>query len=291
MKDRIQGSTRLFAIFGHPLTYTLSPAFQNAGLAALGLDAAYVPMPVPPAGFAAAFCGFQALESSLGANITNPHKQAVLPLLDRISPEARAIGAVNTVWRQGRRWAGGNTDWSGFLAAASAMGEKPLAGRRAFLLGAGGAARGLAYACLKGSARQVLVLARRPAQARQLALALDPQARRVKAAPLDLALLDSAQAGDWLINTIPDPGFSRRCGLALAGKPRLRVFDIVYQPLLTPLLASAKKGGHQALGGLGMLLEQGAQALEIWSGKEAPRQAMARALQAALRQRKDLTKH
>jgi shikimate dehydrogenase len=291
MKDQIQGSTRLLAIFGHPLTYTLSPAFQNAGLAALRMDAAYVPMPVAPSGFAAAFRGFQALESSLGANITNPYKQAVLPLLGRVSPEARAIGAVNTVWRQGRLWAGGNTDWSGFLSAAAALGARPFAGRQVVLLGAGGAARGLAYACLKGGARQVLVLARRPSQARQLALAMDPKARRLRAAALDLSLLKSCPAGSWLLNTIPDPAFSRRCGLALAGLPRLKVFDIVYQPLLTPLLAGARKGGHQALGGLGMLLEQGAQALEIWSKAKAPRPAMARALQAALRRRQDLTKH
>jgi shikimate dehydrogenase len=198
---------------------------------------------------------------------------------------------VNTVWREGPRWVGGNTDWSGFLAAAGALGKEPFAGRQVILLGAGGAARGLAYACLKGGARQVQVLARRQGQAAELVAALHPRTRSLQAAELDLTRLKSAQAGDWLINTIPDPAFSRRCGRALAGRPMLKVFDIVYQPLQTPLLAAAKQSGHQTLNGLGMLLQQGAQALEIWSGEKAPRRAMARALRVAMALRQDLTKH
>jgi len=109
----ISGTTRLIAIFGHPLTYTLSPAFQNQGLAQLGCDMAYVPLPAEPASFEAAFLGFKAAQNAVGANVTNPFKQAVTPLLDRISPEARAIGAVNTVWRKAGKWRGTNTDAAG----------------------------------------------------------------------------------------------------------------------------------------------------------------------------------
>jgi len=139
MSCQISGNTQWVAIFGHPLTYTLSPAFQNAGLEALRFNAVYLPVPVAPGGFEAAFRGFQAGENSLGANITNPFKQAVIPLLDSISPQARAIGAVNTVWRKGRRWMGGNSDWAGFLASAADLGAHPFSGRNVILLGAGGA--------------------------------------------------------------------------------------------------------------------------------------------------------
>jgi len=171
----IRGETRLLTIVGHPLAYTLSPAFQNAGLRKVQANMLYVPLPVEPDRFERTYQGLLRLPEFAGGNVTNPFKLRVMPLLGRLTPEARAIGAVNTVWREGRRWVGHNTDWLGFLRAAGGPGA--FRGRRVWLLGAGGAARGLAYACLKDAAAELRVLSRRPAQGAELCRDLDPKGR------------------------------------------------------------------------------------------------------------------
>src|SRR5689334_9998263 len=139
----ITGRTRVAGVVGWPVSHSLSPAMHNAAFGALGLDWTYVPFAVPPERLAAAVAGLTALGFA-GANITIPHKQAVMSLVDEMSPAARAIGAVNTLIMNGKVY-GDNTDWTGFLRALRDVGCEP-AGSRAVVLGAGGAARSIVYA-------------------------------------------------------------------------------------------------------------------------------------------------
>nr|MBE9135238.1 shikimate dehydrogenase [Tychonema sp. LEGE 07196] len=111
----IQGTTKLLGVIGHPVTHSLSPAMHNAAIAHLGVDFVYLPFPVKPEDLKAALAGFAAIDLR-GFSITIPHKQAILPLLSEVSPIARAIGAVNTVYRTDKGWCGTNTDVEGFLA-------------------------------------------------------------------------------------------------------------------------------------------------------------------------------
>lgn len=263
----IQGKTRLLAIFGWPLTYTLSPRFQNAALQARNIDAVYTALPTESeAAFLALARGLLASPQFLGANITNPYKQAALRLPLRLSPAARAIGAVNTLVRGPRGWEGHNTDAPGFLAALTEA-RFSLRGRRALILGAGGAARALAWACGQAGASTVGVLARKAAQAGACARL---GGRAGWAGSLDPATIRQASAAaDLVVNTLPGQELGRRVGRALSIRSGLAV-DISYTPTETAFCAEAKRRSRKTQNGLPMLLAQGSFAFELWTGKKAP---------------------
>jgi shikimate dehydrogenase len=273
--------TGLLGIFGWPLALPYSPAFQNAALKSLGLPALYLPFPVEPKDFARRFKALARLPQFWGANVTLPHKVAAWKLTrGNWTPEARAIGAVNTLYKKNGRWRGHNSDAEGLVLSLKAAGLK-LKGKRVLVLGAGGSARAAAYGMLKAGASLALA-SRRAGQARALARRfadLGPcQAHRLEARGLGALM----QQRDLIINTVPGREFAAQAAAALKRlKARTAVCDISYGTKANPLLRAARSKGFKALDGLGMLLEQGALSFSLWTGRRAPKAVMRRALAKA----------
>jgi shikimate dehydrogenase len=276
-------SSQAVGLIGWPVEHSLSPAMQNAAFAACGLDWRYELWPTPIETLAERVAGLRQAGVA-GANVTVPHKTAVLPLLDKVQPGAAAVGAVNTIVHDGLALIGYNTDLAGFRQAlAEAGGVAP--GGRAVVLGAGGAARA-ACAALQQQGIPVLVLARRMDAAHQLADDLGAHGPigggPLAAATLRLVLRDAAllvnatSVGMWpTVDESPLPP-----GVALP--PGLLVYDLVYRPRPTRLLAEAAAAGCRTLDGLGMLLHQGAAAFTLWTGQPAPLAVMRAALERAM---------
>jgi len=278
----LSGKTTVVGIIGSPVSHSLSPVMHNAAFAALALDWVYVPFPVPPERLPEAVAGLAALGVA-GFNVTIPHKVAVIPLLDRISPEAELIGAVNTVAVRDGLLTGFNTDGSGLLAALAEKLDFSAAGKSVLVLGAGGAARSAAAALASAGAARVALVNRSPGKGEALvglmqerlpgcALTADPLAR----------LADPGYLGsfDLLVNTssVGMAGDSFP-GLDLGGlRAGCAVYDMVYAPPLTPLLEGAAACGLPAANGLGMLVAQGEAAFAIWTGRKPPKGCMERAL-------------
>jgi len=269
----VSGMSRVFCVLGHPVGHSVSPAMQNAALRRMGIDGIYVAFDVPPEGLPEAVKGLRALGIG-GVNCTIPHKEAVIPLVDELSPDAELIGAVNTLVFQGRRITGHNTDAPGFLSAVRAAGVEP-AGKRIVVLGAGGAARAVLVALARCGAE--IVLANRTlSRGQELAAELNEKlGGAIRVLPLQASLLrDATREADLLVNTtaagmspqsdtmpdVPEDAFH-------AG---LFVYDLVYNPHETRLLRTARSRGARGTHGAGMLAHQGAVALELWTGVPAP---------------------
>jgi shikimate dehydrogenase len=268
---RITASTALCGVILHPVGHTRSPAMHNAAFAELGLDAVYLAFDVLPETLGAAVSGARALGLRQLA-VSLPHKVAVIRHLDDLDETARRIGAVNTVTCHEGRLVGSNTDWLGAVRALERV--TPLEGRRAVVIGAGGAARAIVFGLLARGAR-VTVLNRTEGRARELADALGAH----DAGPLErLASLDH----DVLVNSTsvgmggdvsPVPAGSLRAGSV--------VMDAVYAPPLTRLLRDAASRDARTVGGKWMLVYQAAEQLELWSGRRAPVDVMAAAFDSA----------
>lgn len=290
----IDGKTQLYGLLGWPVGHSLSPVMHNAAAAALGLNLAYVPLPVAPAQLPAAVRGLAALGFH-GANVTVPHKEAVVPLLDELSVAASAIGAINTITVAGGALLGDNTDWSGFLADLRAL-DLALDGRDCLVLGAGGAARAVVYALLRAGGC-VHVLARRAGQAAALAVDLLsgspaelPGPATASAGSLDdLPDLATTLAAPLVVNTTPlgmAPEVDRSPwpdGLAFPAGAF--AYDLVYNPAQTRFMAQAVAGGSRAANGLGMLVAQAAEAFELWTGYQPDAALMRRTAEAELARR------
>ncbi len=284
----INAETRLVGLMGWPVAHSVSPAMHNAAFAALGLNWAYVPLPVPPARVEDAVRGLRGLGFA-GANVTVPHKQAVIKHLDELSPEAKAIGAVNTIVVREGQLVGYNTDAEGFMRALREAGYDP-EGRRAVVLGAGGAARAVVYALAHAGAR-VVVLNRTPGRAQRLVRTLKPHLPPevpVAAAALTAADLSPHLAkGHLLVNATSVGMAPHVLRSPLPGGttiPKgLTVCDLVYNPAETTLLRQAREVGAAVISGLGMLVHQGALAFELWTGVQPPVDVMRQAAAAALR--------
>lgn len=269
---------------GYPLGHSLSPKLHAAALQATGLDGDYQLYPVspedPPA--LAELLGRVRNGQLHGLNVTIPHKQAVVPLLDELSATAQAIGAVNTIYLRDGRLIGDNTDAAGFLADLKkflATQNTPSAAKSALVLGAGGSARAIVYA-LASDGWRVTIAARRAKQTGELTGALNRFASGGEIASLPLeaealrALLDDLTL---VVNATP-VGMSPHTeaspwpdGLPL---PRAHVYDLIYNPRVTELVRQAHAAGLSAQTGLGMLVEQAALAFEIWTGRVPPRDLM-----------------
>ena len=277
--SQIDGHTQLVGLIGWPVEHSLSPAMHNAAFDALGLNWRYVPLPVPPGQVEVAMRGLAAL-GFCGANVTVPHKRAVMPALGSIGPSANALGAVNTLVI-GRRAdgtpiiGGFNTDSRGFVGALRQGGFEPEDGGNAVVVGAGGAARAVVFGLLWSGGGEIAVLNRTLERARVLVSDLCSHpgfAARLRALPLtEETLVESARAADLLVNgtavgmwphvdgsvwpdTVPIPA-------------HLTVFDLVYNPLETRLLRQARSSGAHAVDGLGMLVRQGALAFDMWTNQ------------------------
>ena len=270
----IRGTTKLAAVLGWPVEHSRSPQLLNAAFAAAGIDAVLVPMGVPPDRFGAAVAGLRAL-GALGASVTLPHKLAVAALCDELSPAARAIGAVNCLHVAGARLIGHNTDAAGFADGLAAAGFD-VRGKRIVVLGAGGAARAVAYG-VRGSAG-VEVVARRPAE-----VGWAP-ARPWTEADLRAAFAPAELVVDCTPIGLGDPGeeaFVDALPLDVLA-PRAWVATLVYHRS-TRLLERARSRGHATLDGGAMLVHQAARAFAIWTGVPAPVDVMTRALADDLR--------
>ena len=280
----INGKTQLIGLIGWPVAHSFSPAMHNAAAQALGLNWTYVPLPVKPENVATAVFSLSAL-GIRGVNVTVPHKQAVMPLLDEIEPGAQVIGAVNTiVVGENGRLSGHNTDWSGFLADLEAH-DIAIANRDCLLLGAGGSARAVAYGLAKSGAR-VHVLARRIAQAEALLADLRAQlpAAQLTSHPLaELRQVAGQRHAPLIINSTPlgmTPNEeSSPWPNNLPIPVDATVYDLVYNPGHTRLMQQAEAAGCRAYNGLGMLVQQGAQAFALWTGQQPDTAVMATALQ------------
>jgi shikimate dehydrogenase len=288
----IDGKTQLVGLIGWPVEHSLSPAMHNAAFAELGLNWRYVPLPVRPGEVDEAVHGLAALGFA-GANVTVPHKQAVVPALDGLAEEAKALGAANTVVVQRAddgtvKLRGHNTDAPGFLRALRAGGFEP-EGRRAIVVGAGGGARAVVYGLLAAGADSVGVLDVVAERAETLAADLRDSVGQGELTVLPgttQALVEQAEGVELLVNATP-VGMWPEAGRSVwpDGVPvpaRLTVFDLVYNPEETKLLAQASEAGARVIGGLGMLVEQGAAAFELWTGREAPLGVMRAACERGL---------
>jgi shikimate dehydrogenase len=269
---------RRVGLLGWPVAHSHSPAMHKAAFKELGLHWDYLLLPVRPEHVSDAVHGIRGFGLE-GANVTVPHKQAVMESLDEVTEEARAIGAVNTILNQEGRLIGYNTDAVGFLRALREVGFDPR-GCRAVLLGAGGAARAVLYTLL--AARAEVVLVNRGLQrGRQLADDFQPLFQaRVPVLPLaySYALQEALNSADLLVNAtnmgMHPQGEASPLPDAVAFHKALTVYDLVYQPLHTRLLSDARAAGARGIDGLGMLVHQGAAAFTLWTGEVAPLEVM-----------------
>jgi shikimate dehydrogenase len=264
----ITGKTGVLGIIGYPVTHSLSPAMHNAEFERLGLDFVYVPMSVSPESLETCVRGFAA-SGMIGFNVTIPHKQAVIALLDSVSDEARAVGAVNTVRIREGRMEGFNTDIAGWVDDIQ---EDILLDKAAVaIVGAGGAARAVAVGSLAAGARSLDIFARKPESAQSLGKVLQEKFPDSHIAWHGLTDDNSAavfEACDITVNCSP-VGMASSPGLPFPPEwlgPHQYVYDTIYTPAQTALLSEANMRGCATRGGLGMLARQGAAAFEIWTG-------------------------
>ncbi len=263
--------TTLCAVIGDPVAHSLSPLIHNAAYAATNLDYAYLAFRV--SNVQNALRGIRAL-GIRGASVTAPHKIEVMKFLDTIDRRAKEIGAVNTILNDGGLLSGYNTDCEG---AMRALEEKiSLAGKKAVLLGAGGAARAIAFG-LREKGVSLCVVNRTAAKARDLA-------RSMGARGGDFSLLAEIRKSDIVINTIPNEIISRDDSLVPDGilHPDLLAFDISYTPRETAFVAKSRKAGCDILHGYKMLLHQAVLQFEIFTGLAAPISVMEEALKSHL---------
>lgn len=276
----ISGTTQVIGIIGDPVTHSLSPAMHNAAFATLGLDMVYVPLPVRPGEVAAAVAGLAAL-GLRGANVTVPHKAAVLPHLSWVAPEARLAQAVNTIVVDGGDMRGYNTDIQGVEGALEAACGDTLAGQDALVLGAGGAARAVALA-LARQGMTITAAARSAEAAHTMAAMLGAVGAGCRWIPwheLDAAavaaprlVVNATSLGMAAAASVPD-------WITAAVHQEQIVFDVVYSAGETAFLTAARRAGALTIDGREMLLGQAVAAFTLWTGLPAPRAVMRRALE------------
>jgi shikimate dehydrogenase len=259
-------------LLGHPVSHSLSPAMHNAAFKALGLPHKYSTRDVEEAKLGVEIARLRT-DDVLGANVTIPHKEAALRLVDELAPETRAIGALNTIVRRGSVLLGANTDVYGFTAALSESGAT-LADATVLVLGAGGGARACVYALLERR-NDVMVANRSPERLDALVRSLDVAGRKPRAAPWPAA--GEAITADAIVNTTP-LGMRGEDPLEGVALPRV-VVDIVPTAEVTPLVKRARATENVAVvDGTLMLLHQAARSFELWTGTPAPIAAMRAAL-------------
>jgi shikimate dehydrogenase len=285
----IQGSSLLVGILGWPVEHSLSPPMQNAAFAKLGIDFVYAPFPTPPERLAEALAGLVAL-GVRGANITIPHKETIIPLLDALSSEALEIGAVNVIKIEGGRLLGFNTDAEGFVRAVEETGQT-FEGARTALLGAGGAARAMAFGAARAGAGSLTILNRTVAKAEVLAAALKQAYPSVEVRVLgfdDAGAKASVTEAEIVANatSVGMSGQEETPVPAAWLSPSTFVYDTIYNRT-TLLLESAQANCCRTLGGATMLVHQGALACEIWTGRKPDTDLMREVLFAQLREQSD----
>ncbi len=289
---QIGGSTAVYGVIGDPIEHTLSPLMHNRALAAMGLDAVYLPFHVEPGDLRRAVMGMRAF-GIRGLNVTVPHKSAVMEHLDLVTDAAKAVGAVNTIINHNGELAGENTDVYGILMCLETAGGLKKFPESVCILGAGGAARAVVHACAQRSGvREIFIVNRTVDRARTLASDMESMTGAA-IVPLPPGTEDTAGrmgAAGLIINTtsvgmhphtdaspVPDTTVFHR------GQT---VCDIIYNPFETRLLREASDAGANTVGGLAMLAYQGARALSLWTRREPPVDIMLETLKDALEKRR-----
>lgn len=281
-QQAIDTETALFGVFGAPVRHSRSPLMMNRAFASVGFNGLYAAFHVEPEQLAQAVGGIRAL-GFRGVNVTIPHKVQVMAYLDEIDDGARQIGAVNTIVNDNGKLIGYNTDGIGYARSLQEEAGFEPSGKHIVLLGAGGAARGVAWALARQHPASLTIANRTPEKAQELALALAPYTDTLGVS-YDALAGRLAQA-DLVVNTT-SAGMHPHTSLmpldpALLPAGAL-VSDLIYNPLTTRFLERAAAQGARTHGGLGMFIYQGAYAFEYWTGLSAPVQAMRQAVEHAL---------
>ena len=278
--------TKRLGIIGYPIGHSISPIFQQVALDSIGIGATYEKWEVTPDSLGDFVNGLRASDT-LGINITLPHKQAVIPFLDEVDEWAGSAGAVNTIVNRDGHLTGYNTDGPGFLQALLVeTGYDPKA-TRALILGAGGAARGILLALVRGGVDSLVVANRTLERAEILAQLSKDNGVDSEAISISGDALSKAAASADLIVNCTSMGMShgpdeQGTPLSAAQIPATAIVnDVVYTPMLTPLLKEAAEAGATALGGLHMLIYQGVLSFKMWTGQDPPVEMM---LEAATRE-------
>lgn len=270
----VSGATRLAGVIGAPIRHSLSPAIFNAAFDALDLDWVYLAFEVQPGDARGALDAMRALDIG-GLSVTMPHKDAVAELVEHCTPEAAALRAVNCVVPTGDGFVGENTDGPGFLDALRVETGLDVNGRRAVVLGAGGAARAIVLALSRAGASEVSVVNRTTERA-EVAAALAGPVGHVSTA-------DAIEHADLVVNAT---SIGMGDGQMPFDPARLAdgqvVADIVYHPSPTPLVTAARQRGIVAIDGVGMLVYQAGHAFRLWTAEEPPIEVMTAAARAAL---------
>jgi shikimate dehydrogenase len=278
---------KVVGIIGYPLGHSISPAMHNAAFKKLGLDFEYVPFEVDPKDLAEAIKGLRALHIA-GFNVTIPHKQTIVALLDEVTKLARIIGAVNTVQNQEGKLIGYNTDGAGFVESLKEDAKIDPHGKNVVVLGAGGASRAVSIMLSEAEAKSITVTDIQEEKAKDLSKYIDSyfetSCNFVEVNSKDLQ--KAIEKAEILVNTTPIGMYPKidesPLSENMALHSKLLVYDLVYNPSETKLLKTAKSSGCQTCSGLGMLVRQGALAFTIWTGEEAPIEVMRRAAEEAL---------
>ena len=283
--DTGSGSSQLYGILGYPIGHSLSPLMHTLAFRHHGLDAVYLPFSVAPDDLRRAVDGAVALGMG-GFNVTIPHKETILACLDDITDEARAIGAVNTVHVRDGHTVGHNTDGAGFLLPLKKV-ETPVSQLNACVIGAGGAARALSAALLGVGCPRLIIANRTFSRGERLATELRSRYPGAEVRPIAMAdAADAARQSRLVVNST-SMGMHQGDGSPLPEGclgPDQVAYDIVYRPLVTPFLRDARNAGATTIGGLDMLIGQGAEAFNIWTGLSFPLEAVGPALEARLKQ-------
>lgn len=270
----------LVGVFGDPVDGNPTGVMEEAGFAALGLNYRYLTLKVTPEDFDIAMKSLKALHMK-GINLTMPHKIAVLPYLDEISPAAKIIGAVNTIdIREGRLF-GDNTDGKGFVQALEMEQVSPR-GKQVTILGAGGASKAIAVECALAGASSITIINRSTAPGQELALTVTEHTKAKAAYVPWKAHQPIPEGTEILINATPIgfyPNVTQKPDIDYDTiTPGMVVSDVVFNPDITEFLKTAALRGAKTISGLGMLVCQGALNFTIWTGREAPYEVMYDAL-------------
>jgi shikimate dehydrogenase len=272
----IGSRTGVVGLFGHPVDHSLSPRMHNAAFREQGIDLVYVAFDVLPVRLPEAVGGLRAL-GLRGINVTIPHKEAIVGLLDEVEETARRIGSVNTVVNEQGRLRGYNTDKSGFAAALRSLRAEGAAGLACFVAGAGGGARGVVAALLDGGAREIRVYNRTFERAASLCQEAAGWGRAACIPVTEEEAAAAARAADLLVNAT-SVGLTADVKESAIPVDILHshhiVMDLVYAPSPTRLVREAKAQGAAAIDGKEMLVMQAAGSYELWTGRRAPVEVM-----------------
>ena len=276
----------LVFVLGHPLDHSLSPAMQNAALRYLGIPWNYLPLDIEKGQLGPVLSWMKEFKL-VGANVTVPYKEDVMPFLDQVEPKAKWLGSVNTIYWKGSKLCGTSTYGEGFLRSLGPW-RASLKGSTGLLLGAGWAARAVAGALAQSGVKSLSIANRSSRRATLLRQKLKKGYHRLETATLSLSEAErSLGRFDWVIQAT-STGLKKGESSPLALRQARRsmwVVDLIYHRE-TAFLKEARERGLPRLGGLGMLLHQGALSFSLWTGRKAPLRIMERALRVQLSKRK-----